>query len=122
MSKDLEYCNWSFNEFVDKGKWLVKRDCETEPIMSTLSSVPEERAITMFAGVDVKKLTSQDRQAINNYINQQIKSVLDELEGEVIGGDESSGIFPEIGESSTIRDNLRAEQRDAIQKIRSRYE
>lgn len=28
----VQYCNWSFDEFVDKGKWLVKRDCEDEPI------------------------------------------------------------------------------------------
>lgn len=115
--------------------------------MSTLSSVPEElERILKFncpIGCDGKgsypEQTADDeweqgqcqwcfeygmsaRDAISDLINQQIKSVLDELEGEVIGGDESSGIFPEIGESSTIRDNLRAEQRDAIQKIRSRYE
>lgn len=79
--------------------------------MPTLSSVPEERAITMFAGVDVKKLTSQDRQAINNYINQQIKSVLDELEGEV--ETEAKAIDGEVISYVLIED---------IQKIRSRYE
>ena len=26
----LEYCNWSFDEFVDSGKWLVKRDCQKD--------------------------------------------------------------------------------------------
>lgn len=24
---DVEWCNWSFDEFLSKGKWLVKRDC-----------------------------------------------------------------------------------------------
>lgn len=28
MNNKIEYCNWSFDEFVDKGKWLIKRDCE----------------------------------------------------------------------------------------------
>ena len=67
MSKDLEYCNWSFNEFVDKGKWLVKRDCETEPIMSTLSSVPEE----------YRPATSRIRGAqMNNQTKQSLLSIL----------------------------------------------
>ena len=32
MNNDVEWCNWSFDEFVDKGKWLVKRDCEDKLI------------------------------------------------------------------------------------------
>lgn len=32
MNERTEYCNWSFDEFISSGKWLVKRDCEAEPI------------------------------------------------------------------------------------------
>lgn len=32
MNAKVEWCNWSFDEFVDKGKWLVKRDCEDKLI------------------------------------------------------------------------------------------
>jgi len=32
MSKELDWCNWSFDEWIDTGKWLVQRDCESEPI------------------------------------------------------------------------------------------
>lgn len=28
--KEEEYCNWSFDEFISKGKWLVRRDCGDE--------------------------------------------------------------------------------------------
>ena len=89
--------------------------------MPTLSSVPEERAITMFAGVDVKKLTSQDRQAINNYINQQIKSVLDSIPEPTI-----TDVFPSkpYDGTKTYEDMLQVVEyyKSTIQKIRSRYE
>lgn len=32
QSNELQYCNWSFDEFVDRGKWLIKRDCEDKLI------------------------------------------------------------------------------------------
>ena len=32
-NNEVEYCNWSFDEFVDKCKWLVKRDCQDELIL-----------------------------------------------------------------------------------------
>lgn len=31
-NEELEYCNWSFEEFVSNGKWLVKRDCQDSPV------------------------------------------------------------------------------------------
>lgn len=30
MSNIPNWCNWSFDEFVRKGKWLVKRDCSDQ--------------------------------------------------------------------------------------------
>lgn len=27
MINTVEWCNWSFDEFISKGKWQVKRDC-----------------------------------------------------------------------------------------------
>ena len=36
MSKDVEYCNWTFLECLKpKQKWLIYRDCEDKP--TTLS-------------------------------------------------------------------------------------
>lgn len=29
---DTQWCNWSFDEFISKDKWLVKRDCSAESI------------------------------------------------------------------------------------------
>ncbi len=39
MTTKIEYCNWSFDEcLVNSNKWLVKRDCEDEPIILTRGS------------------------------------------------------------------------------------
>lgn len=33
-SKELEYCNWSFDECLkEQNTWLVMRDCDEEPIV-----------------------------------------------------------------------------------------
>lgn len=35
----IEYCNWSFEECLKRSqKWLVKRDCEDEPIVLSRGS------------------------------------------------------------------------------------
>ena len=51
---------------------------------------------------------------------QAITSLMKELVEEVIGEDEWSGIFPGIGESSAMRDDLRADQRTRLQSILKR--
>lgn len=65
-----------------------------------------------------------------NLINQQIKSVLDELEGEMAiddqplpkRGEVDPDIHVEVTHRVEGRNALRQVQRKAIQKIRSRYE
>ena len=47
-------------------------------------------------------------------------SLVEELVEEVIGEDEWSGIFPALGESSAMRDDLRADQRTRLQSILKR--
>ena len=33
MSNEVQWCNWSFDEFIHKNKWLVRRDCEDESMV-----------------------------------------------------------------------------------------
>ena len=34
MGNSIEWCNWSFDEFISNNKWLVKRDCSPEMTLS----------------------------------------------------------------------------------------
>lgn len=86
--------------------------------MPTLSSVPEEKKLTLadHYNCEAMKIASMPgggttigevHDAIEKHVNQQIKSVLDELEGE------SHNIHSGFGKCVPL---------STIQKIRSRYE
>lgn len=85
-----------------------------KPIIKSLSEVYQQ-------GYDDKTLEADHEQ------EEAIKSVLKEVEKEVIGEDEPDVVVEELSEGSRIvqvnpNNVLKAEQRKAIQKVRSRYE
>lgn len=59
---EVEYCNWSFDECLKpKEHWLVKRDCEEEPIILKRGDTRNWRAYMQSLQPQVQTMYTQPR-------------------------------------------------------------